>query len=110
MSDEELIELATIRLTEEQKQAIDDLVVACKNIIVDMTPVFNEVFETLKPLAQAINDFINEIKSYPDKRVVYLCFYAKKKRTRNKNINRVLKWSRRQKKRKEADRWTSIKI
>ena len=91
MSDEELIEMATIRLTEEQKQAIDDLVVACKNIIVDMTPVFNEVFETLKPLAQAINDFINEIKSYPDKRVVYLCFYAKKERTRNKNINRVLK-------------------
>ncbi|HIU80036.1 MAG TPA: hypothetical protein IAC67_03880 [Candidatus Coproplasma excrementipullorum] len=110
MSDEELIDLATVRITEEQKQAIDDLVVACKNIIVDMTPVFNELFETVKAIAQSISDFANEIKSYPDKRVVYLCFYAKKERTRNKNINRVLRWSRQQKKRKEADRWTSTKI
>lgn len=110
MNDEELIEQPTIQFTEEQKQAIDDFIVACKDMIVDMTPVFNELFETVKAIAQSINDFVNEIKSYPDKRVVYLCFYAKKERTRNKNINRVLKWSRRQKKRKEADRWTSTKI
>ena len=75
-----------------------------------MTPVFNKVFETLKAIAQSINDFTDEIKSYPNKRVVYLCFYAKKERTRNKNMNRVLRWSRQQKKRKEADRWTNTKI
>lgn len=110
MSDEELIEQPTIQFTEEQKQAIDDFIVACKNMIVDMTPVFNKVFDAVKAIAQSINDFTDEIKSYPNKRVVYLCFYAKKERTRNKNMNRVLRWSRQQKKRKEADRWTNTKI
>lgn len=110
MSDEELIEQPTIQFTEEQKQAIDDFIVACKNMIVDMTPVYNKVFDAVKAIAQSINDFTDEIKSYPNKRVVYLCFYAKKERTRNKNMNRVLRWSRQQKKRKEADRWTNTKI
>ena len=110
MSNEELIEQPTIRFTEEQKQAISDLAATFSDITIDIESLFKNVFETLKAIAQSINDFTDEIKSYPNKRVVYLCFYAKKERTRNKNINRVLRWSRQQKKRKDADRWTNTKI
>lgn len=110
MSDDELIEQPIQPFTEEQKQAIEDLAIAFFNIYVDLVSTFHEVFETLKGVAQAINDFVNEINSYPDKRVVYLCFHAKKERTRNKNINRVLKWSRRQKKIEEGNGWKNTSI
>lgn len=47
---------------------------------------------TIKTLANNIGKISDEIiKCYPNKRVVYLASHSKKKRTRKKNTNRIIR-------------------
>ena len=68
-----------------------------QQIIDDFVPVIQCIFDAIVPLIEPFIDEItrlwNEIlKSYPDKRVVWLAFHHPKARVRKKNRNRIAKY------------------
>lgn len=57
----------------------------------------NAILEVLTPLLDNILKFINKmwdavLHVYPNKKVLNLALHHPKKRTRKKNINRIIKW------------------
>ena len=78
---------------EKQKECVD----AFNNV----SNVIDALLPTIKKIAQQVADIYRKIISaYPNKRVVHLALHSKKKRTRKKNIHRILKdvqkWQRRE--------------
>ena len=69
------------------QQAICDLLApAIKNV----SDVIRSVFDTaVDNLANLLN---GPLKSYPNKRIVWLAFCHKKERVRKKNFNRIIKY------------------
>lgn len=51
---------------------------------------FERLDSSLKDIADKMRYVLNKLGSYPNKRVRHLAFHAKKKRTRKKNINRMM--------------------
>lgn len=68
-----------------------------------LAEVFQNVFRAIKKIIPTLQELVNQtvkvcqeiVSFYPNKRVVHLALHAKKKRTRKKNINRILKDMRR---------------
>lgn len=78
---------------EKQKQCIE----AFNNVAL----VVDALLPTIKKLAQQYAVIAKKvISAYPNKRVVHLALHGKKKRTRKKNMHRILKdvqkWKRRE--------------
>lgn len=71
-------------------EAIADAIVSCVEAIV---PGFQKVVEELNRLWEAV------LKSYQNKRVVHLVFHGKTARIRKKNINRIVKYIKKELKR-----------
>ena len=87
-------EIAEITPAEQQLQKmIDALVPVIQGIIDAIVPL-------IEPCIYTINRTWDEIlKSYPDKRVVWLAFHHPKARVRKKNRNRIAKFYEREMKR-----------
>lgn len=80
-------EIAEITPAEQQlQQMIDALVPVVKCLIDAIVPL-------IEPCIDEINRTWDEVlKSYPDKRVVWLAFHHPKARVRKKNRNRIAKY------------------
>ena len=57
-----------------------------------LCPIIETIAETLRPIIEKVGDVLKQIINvYPNKRVIYLAKHGKR-RTRKKNINRILKY------------------
>lgn len=74
---DEQIEKAITALKEMSKRIVEALNPTITKLIDAFTSIFNEMHEALK--------------SYPNKRIVYLATHGKE-RVRKKNIKRIMKW------------------
>lgn len=77
------------------QETIDKLMEAVKILVDEVTRIMRNLCEQLavdlKPVIDAwVNEFHNYCSNYPNKKVVYLAFHAKKARVRNKNHNRLM--------------------
>lgn len=68
------------------QRLLDELVPICQRLIDALAPAIDQ---TLKKLSVLWDDIL---KSYPDKRIVWLAFHHKKERVRKKNRHRIIKW------------------
>lgn len=69
--------------TGEVQERLDDF---CKAIV----EMAKKIIEAMQPLIELFKKFIIFISNYPNKRMVYLALYAKKKRVRQKNRNLII--------------------
>lgn len=69
--------------TGEVQERLDDF---CKAIV----EMAKKIIEAMQPLIDLFKKFIIFISNYPNKRMVYLALYAKKKRVRQKNRNLII--------------------
>ena len=84
------------RQTREAAEALATLAAAAKML----SPIIEALSEALRPVIKAIADVLEQIINlYPNKRVIHLAKHGKG-RTKKKNINRILKWYRKQAKRR----------
>lgn len=87
----EIIERATSTPSEYQEavEAIQAFLAAIADAI---RPAFETIVETLRAFIEAAWEIAKQIINlYPNKRVIYLATHGKR-RTRKKNINRILKY------------------
>ena len=68
------------------KPLVDALVPAVQHLIDAIAPMVDVSVKNLVLLWDEI------LKSYPNKRVVWLAFHHPKERVRKKNRNRIIKW------------------
>ena len=80
-------EITEIKPTEQQiQQMIDDLVPVVQSII-------DAIAQALERCVAEINRIWDAVlKSYPDKRVVWLAFHHKKAKVRKKNRKRIVRY------------------
>ena len=58
-----------------------------------MATYAKQVTDKLFPIVKAYADLVAAaLKTFPNRRVVHLALYAKKPRTRKKNMRRIIKW------------------
>lgn len=80
-------EIAEIKPTEQQiQQMIDDLVPVVQSIIDAIAPALERCVAEINRILDAV------LKSYPDKRVVWLAFHHKKAKVRKKNRKRIVRY------------------
>lgn len=90
-------------LTEEQKTALQAIAAEPAEKIAEtikvLTPIMCEIGKRIKAAFGTVFEFCDRVytydktvKSYPNRRVVWLAFYHKKERVRKKNYRRVLRW------------------
>lgn len=77
------------------QETIDRLMEAVKILVDEVTRIMRNLAEQLavdlKPVIDAwVAEFNNYCSCYPNKKVVFLAFHAKKARVRNKNHNRLM--------------------
>jgi hypothetical protein len=76
--------VAEIKPTEQQIQQMIDALVPVAQCITDViVPQIQSIFDSFVKLWDEV------LKSYPDKRVVWLAFHHPKERVRKKNRNRI---------------------
>lgn len=79
--------IAEITPAEQQLQRMIEAFVPIVQSIIDA------IVPLIEPAINELNRLWNEaLKSYPDKRVVWLAFYHPKARVRKKNRNRIAKY------------------
>ena len=79
--------VAEIKPLEQQIQEMTDALVPIVQSIIDA------IVPMIEPCIDAITQIWDEVlKSYPDKRVVWLAFYHPKARVRKKNRSRIAKY------------------
>lgn len=79
--------VAEITPAEQQLQQMIDAFVPVVQSIIDA------VAQLIEPVIDEVNRLWGEVlKSYPDKRVVWLAFHHKKAKVRKKNRNRISKY------------------
>ena len=82
---------------EELIQKFKDAFIPVQQALCDqIAPVLHNLADAIRPavaFAVDITKLLNDIlKSYPDKRVVWLAFCHKKERVRKKNRNRIIRY------------------
>ena len=71
-------------------QMLQPILDACYRILQKLVDTFTpQTQQAIKEISR-INDSV--LKSYPDKRIVWLALHHKKERIRKKNRKRILKW------------------
>ena len=91
-------DIAEIKSAQEQIQRmIDALVPVVQRMIDALVPVVQRMIDALVPFIPPILDEITNLweamlRSYPNKRVVWLAFHHKKERVRKKNRKRIIEY------------------
>ena len=73
---------------EEFKEACDEL----KDAVIDL---FTPILDLISNVIDTIWDTLKVIYQFPNKRVIYLALRHPKEKVRKKNVNRIIKWLRR---------------
>lgn len=81
----ELVDQETLdRITEAVRILVDEIAKVMKNLL-------EHIMESLQPIMDVwVTGFSKFCTEYPNQRVVFLAFHAKKNRVRNKNHNRLV--------------------
>lgn len=81
-------------MSDEEKQKLVAAFGMVSRLVENLVPICKELAKSVAAICRKI------IAAYPNKRVVHLAFHGKKKRTRKKNMHRILKdvqkWKRRE--------------
>ena len=73
-----------------EEQQLQQMIEACVPIV---RSIIDAVVPLIEPAIDALNRLWDEVlKSYPDKRVVWLAFHHPKAKVRKKNRNRIAKY------------------
>lgn len=87
--DYEKAELFPVAIPEAQlkraAEAIKGMAQIIQNVLI---PMVERLTKSLCPILNELNKIVN---TYPNKRVIYLATHGKR-RVRNKNIKRIIKW------------------
>ena len=82
--------IPTIDQFEKAIEALNNMLIT---IVEQLAPTMQRMIESLAPI---VSNMQKVIKTYPNKRVVYLAIHGKE-RVRKKNIKRIMKWLEREK-------------
>ena len=75
-------------LSEQIDKAIEAFNIMAERIREQIIPTIRKIIETVAPI---LNPIIELLKTYPNKRIVYLTSHGKE-RVRKKNLKRIMKW------------------
>ena len=73
------------RFTDEEKEKLSEAVKYVESIAANVVSVLQRFAIQVSKIAKKV------VETYPNRRVFYLAMYSKKKRTRKKNMRRILK-------------------
>ena len=79
----------------ETVQQREEFVEAVKDFVDSFLDIFTPIAEGMYNVVKKIWGLIKTIYQYPNKRVINLALRHPKEKIRNKNINRIIKWLRR---------------
>lgn len=88
-------------LTEEQKEnfrkVYEEIRAVVQRVSEEIARIVQTIWEAIKPIVKAIAEKLScfyevVLKTYPNRRVVWLALHHKRERVRKKNKARILRW------------------
>ena len=76
---------------QEFSEVIEQLLEQVRPILEAIKQAVSIILEKLSPIIEIFKKFVDFFVNYPNRRAIHLALYAKRKRSRDKNRNRIIR-------------------